>query len=262
MRFIAAWGMSWSAIPSCQTPADVRTFSLAAAKMPSTWRRAYPKLPSARGDPSYLTIFSNGVLESRVDERQQLEDNLRDKSKYGKPALPFVIAALCNRNLVTDRLIQWALYGPEMLTVPVVGGVGQMNAASLTRNPRGLWQRGAELQITRVSAVLTAQHLGRPVLLHNSRTNAGGGGSHQRWCKRHTPRHEHEALNERSSRPPTQAGRSTPEPDTAKHERSRSSAHRPSPRSRSGLQHDLRLPHRWRAETARPIWCLCKGSSS
>jgi hypothetical protein len=34
-----------------------------------------------------------------------------------------------------------------------------MEAASLTRNPYGLWQRGAEPQVTRVSAVLTAQHL-------------------------------------------------------------------------------------------------------
>jgi hypothetical protein len=127
--------------------------------------RAHPKPPSARGDPLlFPTIFSNGVLDSRVDERQYLEDNLRDKSKYGKPALPFVVAALCTRNLVTDRLIQWALYGPEVLTVPVLGGVGQINAASLTRNPYGLWQRGAEPQVTRVSAVLTARHLGPLVI--------------------------------------------------------------------------------------------------
>ena len=52
-------------------------------------------------------------------------------------------------------------------------------------------------------------------------------GSHQHWCKRHTPPHEHEASNERSSRPPMRAGQSTRGPDTAKRERSLSSAHRP-----------------------------------
>jgi hypothetical protein len=128
--------------------------------------RAYPKPETARGDPTYPTIFSNGVLESRVDERQYLEDNLRDKSKYGKTGLPFVVAALIHRNLVTDRLIEWALYGPETLAVPVLGGVGQMNAAFMSRNPRGLWQRGAEPQVTRISAVLTAQHLG-PLVIPN-----------------------------------------------------------------------------------------------
>jgi hypothetical protein len=100
------------------------------------------------------------VLNSRVDERQYVEDNLRDKSKYGQPDLPFVIAALCDRSLVTERLIEWALYGPEAVTVPIRSGVGRMNEAFLARNPRGLWQRGAEPQVTRVSAVLTAKHVG------------------------------------------------------------------------------------------------------
>jgi hypothetical protein len=122
--------------------------------------RPYPKPPSARGDPLFPTVWFNGVLNSRVDERQYVEDNLRDKSKYGQPDLPFVIAALCDRSLVTERLIEWALYGPEAVTVPIRSGVGRMNEAFLARNPRGLWQRGAEPQVTRVSAVLTAKHVG------------------------------------------------------------------------------------------------------
>ena len=88
-------------------------------------------------------------------------------SRYGKPDLPFVIAALCLRDLATVRLIEWALYGPMGVKVPIREGVGQMDEAFVDRNPRGLWQRGAEPQVTRVSAILTALHL-NPWLIANS----------------------------------------------------------------------------------------------
>ena len=122
--------------------------------------RAERKPSHGRGDPSFPTVWFTGVIRSRLDERQNLEDDLRDKSKYGELDLPLVVAVLCDRSLVTERLVEWALYGPLQVIAPIRGGVGRMEDAFLDRNPRGLWQRGAEPQVTRVSAVLAAMHAG------------------------------------------------------------------------------------------------------
>jgi hypothetical protein len=46
-----------------------------------------------------------------------------------------VIAALCVRDLTTERLIEWALYGSMAVKAPIRGGVGQMEEAFLDRDP-------------------------------------------------------------------------------------------------------------------------------
>lgn len=66
---------------------------------------------------------------------------------------------LCVRDLATDQSIEWALYGPLAVTVPIRAGVGQMEDAFLQRDPSGLWQRGGDPQVTRLSAVLTTRHI-------------------------------------------------------------------------------------------------------
>jgi hypothetical protein len=121
--------------------------------------RAHPRPATGRGDPLFPTVGLNRPWAVRSDERKRIEDDLREKSKYGKPELPFVVAALCLRDLTTERTIEWALFGPMAVRAPIRGGVGQMEEAFLDRDPRGLWQRGGEPQVTRVSAVLTAKHI-------------------------------------------------------------------------------------------------------
>lgn len=123
--------------------------------------RAYAKPDASRGDPLFPTIgTTRRARTGHVDERQRIEDDLAAKAtRYGRPDLPFVIAVLCLRDLVEESTVEWALYGPPAVHVPIVEGVGQIDAAFLERNPRGLWQRGQEQQMTRVSAVLTTRHL-------------------------------------------------------------------------------------------------------
>jgi hypothetical protein len=123
--------------------------------------RALPKPPKLRGDRAVPTIAMGPVRTGYVDERRHVEADLRAKStRYGKPDAPFVIAVLCVRDFVSEEEIEGALYGPEVVKVPVGPNpddeVGEPYAY---RDPRGLWQRGSEQRATRVSAVLSAVHL-------------------------------------------------------------------------------------------------------
>jgi hypothetical protein len=122
--------------------------------------RAYPRAESLRGDPEFPTIGMGPTWAGTIDERTPIEKSLRDKaSRYGKPDKPYVVAALCLRDFVTDEAIQQALYGPHALRMPLVGGVAQPTLAEVVRDPRGLWQWGEDQRATRVSAVLSASHL-------------------------------------------------------------------------------------------------------
>jgi hypothetical protein len=122
--------------------------------------RAYPRAESLRGDPDFPTIGMGPTWVGTVDERAPIEKSLRDKaSRYGKPHKPYVVAALCLRDFVTDQSIQEALYGPHTLRMPIVGGVAQPTRAEVVRDPHGLWQWGQDQRATRVSAVLSANHL-------------------------------------------------------------------------------------------------------
>jgi hypothetical protein len=123
--------------------------------------RANPKPEAKRGDPTFPTVWT--VRRPRggaVDERRQIEMDLRDKaSRYGRPDLPYVVAAVCLRDLAQERDIEGALYGPEVLRVPIRRGVGDVGDARIDRTPRGLWQWGEDQRATRVSAVLTDIHI-------------------------------------------------------------------------------------------------------
>lgn len=130
--------------------------------------RAYPRTPNVKGDAAFPTVNMGPRSGGAVDERGPIEADLRKKStKYGRPDLPFVIAALCLRDFVTDSAIEQALYGPEVLKVPIRRGVGEIADAHVARNPRALWQWGEDRRATRVSAVLTAKHV-NPLLIANS----------------------------------------------------------------------------------------------
>jgi len=93
------------------------------------------------------------------NEPPMLRDDLEDKaSKFGRLDRPYVIAVLCQRQLVDDLDIEQALFGPEVISIPV-GPDGPIGDAHLARDPQGFWQRGERKQATRVSAVLSAIHL-------------------------------------------------------------------------------------------------------
>lgn len=148
--------LDWAEAQAADTPAEW----VLSARDWALELRAYPKADSSRGDPLFLTVGFNRPVAYRADERGRIEKDLKDKAlRYGEPDLPFVVAALCVRNLATEQSIEWALYGPLAVTVPIRDGVGQMDDAFLQRDPSGLWQRGGDPQVTRLSAVLTARHI-------------------------------------------------------------------------------------------------------
>jgi hypothetical protein len=121
--------------------------------------RAHPRWPRIRGNRNFPTIAAGPGRAGFHNEGDPIYEDLHDKaSRYGRPDHPFVIAALCLRDFVEDRDVEFALYGPEVFRVPIrpEGGGGE---AYVDRNPRGLWQRGAKQRATRVSAVLAAVQL-------------------------------------------------------------------------------------------------------
>ena len=123
--------------------------------------RPGPKPPDARGDREAFPTVSAGPRSGGIlNEGKNIYDDLHDKaSRYGQPDHPFVLAALCTRELVEDRDVEFALYGPEVFRIPIRPGGGIAGEAELSRNPMGLWQRGTAQRATRVSAVLTAVQL-------------------------------------------------------------------------------------------------------
>jgi hypothetical protein len=127
--------------------------------------RAHPRDEARRGDPLFPMIGMGPTWAGYVDERQYIESDLRTKStRYGRPDKPFVIAALCLRDFATDESIEQALYGPQVIRVPVVAATGSIGDAESARDPHAFWQWGQEQRATRVSAVLTARHINPWVL--------------------------------------------------------------------------------------------------
>jgi hypothetical protein len=122
------------------------------------WRlRGVPWPRPARGDRSFPTVVTNRLGVGVIDEPPTILDDLREKAgSYGRPARPFVIAVLCARDFATEHDIEQALYGPEVVRIPV-GPDGPLPVAGeIDREPQGLWQRGEQQRATRVSAVLSA----------------------------------------------------------------------------------------------------------
>jgi hypothetical protein len=121
--------------------------------------RAYPKAEKSRGDPNFRTIGAEPPRGGMIDDREPILRKLRSKARrYEHPDGPFVIAILCQRTFVEDMDIEWALYGPEVIRVPV-SSTGPGHDAYADRDPDGLWQRGSVSRATRVSAVLSGIRL-------------------------------------------------------------------------------------------------------
>jgi hypothetical protein len=122
--------------------------------------RAYPRSPRVRGDRGFPTVAMGPGRAAYHNEGPPIYHDLHDKaSRYGRPDHPFVIAALCLRDFVEDRDVEFALYGPEVYRIPIRPDGGEVGEGYLDRDTRGLWQRGTKQRATRVSAILAAVHL-------------------------------------------------------------------------------------------------------
>jgi hypothetical protein len=121
--------------------------------------RPWPKEPEARGQPTSFTVITGPSSGGMLNEPPMIRSDLKSKArKYGRPDRPFVVAILIARDFASDHDIEQALYGPEVVTVPV-GEHAMIEHARLSRDPDGLWQRGSSQRATRVSAVLSAVQL-------------------------------------------------------------------------------------------------------
>jgi hypothetical protein len=115
--------------------------------------------PQVRGDRNFPTVVIRPTRFGVKNEPPMILDDLEDKaSKFGRPDKPYVIALLCQRDIVDELDVEQALFGPEVVSIPV-GPDGPVGDARLNRDPQGFWQRGERKQATRVSAVLSAIHL-------------------------------------------------------------------------------------------------------
>ena len=119
----------------------------------------YARDPQVRGDRSWPTVVSGSAQFGVKNEPPTILDDLGAKaSKFGRPDKPYVIAVLCQRDLVNEGDVEQALFGPEVVSIPV-GPNGPVGDARLDHDRQGFWQRGERKQATRVSAVLSAMHL-------------------------------------------------------------------------------------------------------
>jgi hypothetical protein len=165
VRPIESWlaGLEWDEVQRSivADPHSAPQFRLAVRDWVLTFR-AYPWGEASRGNPDLRLIGMGPSWSGMPVEHAHIEADLKAKARrYGVLDKPFVIAALCIRDFADDRSIQQALYGPEVvrLAVPAAGPGAGVGNASLSRDPRGLWQYGQEQRATRVSAVLTALHI-------------------------------------------------------------------------------------------------------
>lgn len=119
----------------------------------------WAKNESERGRPDFPPVLSGPTRGGIVNEPPAILDDLREKaSAYGELDRPYVIAVLVLRDFSTNHDVEQALFGPEVVSVPI--HEAEPDSARLDRHPYGLWQRGEEQRATRVSAVLSAVHLG------------------------------------------------------------------------------------------------------
>jgi hypothetical protein len=140
----------------------------------------YPRDPEVRGDRSWPTVLSGPSRFGVKNEPPMIRDDLEDKAtKFGRPDVPYVIAVLCQRDLVEERDVEQALFGPEVVSVPV-NEYGLAGDARLSRDPQGFWQRGDHKRATRVSAVLSTIHLHRG---RRTLCRSGSGTTRGRRCR-------------------------------------------------------------------------------
>jgi len=121
---------------------------------------AHPKPPGARGNRDARTIWADPAHGGVFDERAHIYKDLKDKAKaYGRPDAPYVIAALCLRDFASTHDVEAALYGQEVVRIPIGPDGGAVGESYVTRDFKGLWQRGQTPIYKRVSAVLSGIHI-------------------------------------------------------------------------------------------------------
>ena len=90
---------------------------------------AYPKPHGLRGNRAIPTICAGPAEGGTVDEREHVFKDLKAKAKaYGRTDAPYVIAVLCLRDFVSSNDVEAALYGREMVSIPIGpdgGAVGE-----------------------------------------------------------------------------------------------------------------------------------------
>ena len=114
---------------------------------------AWPKKKKAREKPRRRLLGIGPMQAGGVNDIEQLRSTLKGKAgRYGRPAIPFVIAVQCRSAFVEPLDIEQALFGSEAFDVPVNG----KSQARLYRQRNGFWVSTAGPQNQRISAVLTA----------------------------------------------------------------------------------------------------------
>jgi hypothetical protein len=121
---------------------------------------AHPKPDGLRGNRETPTIWAGPMEGGVFDEPVPIYKDLKAKAKaYGRPGAPYVIAALCLRDFVTSNDVEAALYGKEVVQIPIGPNGGAVGPAYLTRDFQGLWQRGQTPTYRRVTGVLSGIHI-------------------------------------------------------------------------------------------------------
>jgi hypothetical protein len=119
----------------------------------------WPRAAGVRGDRNFPTVVAHSGQGGVLNEPPAILDDLKDKAgKFGRLDRPYVIATLSRRDFVTDLDVEQALFGPEVVRIPVRPD-GPLGDPRLDRQPRGFWQHDDRKQATRVSAVLSATNL-------------------------------------------------------------------------------------------------------
>lgn len=149
-----SWSSAWKAAQAREWEAPERTFRAAGSVVTL---EAHPKPPHARYDRKVRMIWAGPAEGGVFDESGPILKDLRAKAKaYGRPDAPYVIAALCTRDFATSNDIEQALYGREVVQVPIDPAGGPAGEVQASRDFNGLWQRGQAQRYTRVSGVLGA----------------------------------------------------------------------------------------------------------
>lgn len=116
----------------------------------------WPRPAADRGCRDYATVLMEPSLGGVSHAREAILRKLRAKAqKYKNLDAPFVIAINSFAMVGDEEDILQALYGSEVYTF----NTEHPDAGELGRKPDGLWQRGAQIAFTRVSAVLAASQL-------------------------------------------------------------------------------------------------------
>ena len=113
--------------------------------------RAIPVSPASRGRPDHRVLGIGPATAGYVNDVQQLGRALRRKrKKYGRPDAPLVVAVLSLSTVMTEREVTSALFGSEIVRVPIA----DPDRVELARRSDGFWFEGGKPAGTRVSAVL------------------------------------------------------------------------------------------------------------